>query len=215
MQENCTPGSVRGLPGNREFLPRYDPITGRWLNRDPIGEDGGLNLYGFVKNSPSDYYDLIGLKWIEDDTTIKLRKNWENTEIMLNIKDQAFGTGGYAAVLEEQQIKARFEAVATVICICETTDQKAAAVGTRYKDVNASVVGMDRFFGTNVTRIGSAFGAARELISELADELGEDNSNTLGKRIEDAIRQVKPNKSDIGERWKLNTSPCDQYNENS
>ena len=27
----------------------YDPLTGRWPSRDPIGEDGGINLYGFVK----------------------------------------------------------------------------------------------------------------------------------------------------------------------
>ena len=24
----------------------YDPVTGRWLSRDPIGEEGGANLYG-------------------------------------------------------------------------------------------------------------------------------------------------------------------------
>src|SRR5690606_11439989 len=26
----------------------YDPETGRWPNRDPIEEEGGYNLYGFV-----------------------------------------------------------------------------------------------------------------------------------------------------------------------
>src|SRR5262249_22842887 len=29
----------------------YDPDLGRWLNRDPIAEDGGLNLYSYVKNN--------------------------------------------------------------------------------------------------------------------------------------------------------------------
>ena len=28
----------------------YDPVWGRWLNRDPIEEDGGLNLYAFCGN---------------------------------------------------------------------------------------------------------------------------------------------------------------------
>lgn len=28
----------------------YDPVTGRWPSRDPIGEQGGVNLYGFVGN---------------------------------------------------------------------------------------------------------------------------------------------------------------------
>jgi RHS repeat-associated protein len=32
----------------------YDPGTGRWPNRDPIGQWGGDNLYGFVGNAPED-----------------------------------------------------------------------------------------------------------------------------------------------------------------
>ncbi len=34
---------------------------GRWLNRDPIEEQGGLNLYGFVKNDPTNRLDSMGL----------------------------------------------------------------------------------------------------------------------------------------------------------
>jgi hypothetical protein len=36
-------------------------VTGRWPNRDPIGEKGGLNLYGMVGNSPINRWDLLGL----------------------------------------------------------------------------------------------------------------------------------------------------------
>jgi RHS repeat-associated protein len=39
----------------------YDPATGRWLSRDPIGENGGINLYGYVVNSPVNYIDPLGL----------------------------------------------------------------------------------------------------------------------------------------------------------
>jgi RHS repeat-associated protein len=38
----------------------YHPDTGRWLNRDPIEEIGGLNLYGYVKNSPILFIDPLG-----------------------------------------------------------------------------------------------------------------------------------------------------------
>jgi RHS repeat-associated protein len=41
---------------------RYlDPVTGRWPSRDPIGETGGVNLYGFVENDGVNRRDYLGL----------------------------------------------------------------------------------------------------------------------------------------------------------
>jgi RHS repeat-associated protein len=40
----------------------YDPVVGRWPSRDPIGERGGLNLYGFVGNSATAVIDPFGLE---------------------------------------------------------------------------------------------------------------------------------------------------------
>ena len=39
----------------------YDPETGRWPSRDPIEEEGGVNLYGFVGNDGVNRWDLLGL----------------------------------------------------------------------------------------------------------------------------------------------------------
>ncbi|MBC9868968.1 MAG: hypothetical protein F7O42_14040, partial [Opitutae bacterium] len=44
----------------------YNPSLGRFINRDPIGEAGGLNLYGFVGNNPVNYNDYLGLNFLED-----------------------------------------------------------------------------------------------------------------------------------------------------
>jgi RHS repeat-associated protein len=41
----------------------YDPTPGRWLNRDPIGELDGVNLYRFVGNNPVSRVDPYGLSW--------------------------------------------------------------------------------------------------------------------------------------------------------
>ncbi len=42
------------------FRP-YNPNLQQFLNQDPIQENGGLNLYGFVGNSPVNYVDPMGL----------------------------------------------------------------------------------------------------------------------------------------------------------
>ena len=39
----------------------YTPELGRFLNRDPLGESGGANLYGFVGNNPVNNWDYLGL----------------------------------------------------------------------------------------------------------------------------------------------------------
>jgi RHS repeat-associated protein len=38
----------------------YDPVTGRWPSRDPIEESGGVNLYGFNLNGPTNWIDILG-----------------------------------------------------------------------------------------------------------------------------------------------------------
>ena len=39
----------------------YDPDFGRWISRDPIGELGGMNLYGYVLDNPINLWDRLGL----------------------------------------------------------------------------------------------------------------------------------------------------------
>jgi len=67
--DQSTPGGARSAYyGFRE----YDPKTGRWMSRDPIGERGGANLYGFAGNDGIGRWDWLGLaplkdRYMEDD----------------------------------------------------------------------------------------------------------------------------------------------------
>ena len=40
----------------------YDAELGRWLNRDPIEESGGSNLYAFISNNGVNRWDYLGLR---------------------------------------------------------------------------------------------------------------------------------------------------------
>ena len=55
-------GLYRHSASNIDFAVyrAYDPDLGRWLSRDPIGESGGLNLYGYVANGPTGDIDPLG-----------------------------------------------------------------------------------------------------------------------------------------------------------
>jgi RHS repeat-associated protein len=44
----------------------YEPSTARWPNRDPIDEQGGINLYGMLDNNLNSRWDFLGLSFTGD-----------------------------------------------------------------------------------------------------------------------------------------------------
>ena len=66
----------------------YDPESGRWVNRDPIGERGGLNLYEFIGNNGQNNIDILGLAQefvVEFEHTTSFLDGLFNTGIGLDI----------------------------------------------------------------------------------------------------------------------------------
>ncbi len=69
-----TSGNMADQFSFRYMTKRLDPVVGlydfgerwysvalrRWINRDPLGEDGGINLYAFCNNDPVNKFDPNG-----------------------------------------------------------------------------------------------------------------------------------------------------------
>jgi RHS repeat-associated protein len=43
------------------YFRDYDPATGRYIESDPIGLNGGINPYVYVGDDPVDAVDPLGL----------------------------------------------------------------------------------------------------------------------------------------------------------
>lgn len=74
----------------------YSPALGRFISKDPIGFNGGYNLYRYADNNPMRYTDPWGLRWSATLKQLTLPDNiighflWEDwfepPEVYLEIK---------------------------------------------------------------------------------------------------------------------------------
>ena len=64
-----------------------NPLDGRWISRDPIAENGGENLYGFVSNSPYVYNDYQGL-WLSRRHRRLTRRPLSTYKFILTVKEK-------------------------------------------------------------------------------------------------------------------------------
>ena len=68
----------------------YDPIAGRWTQRDPIDYQDSINLYQFCANNPIKIIDLDGRKNYLEDTDPNHAYNWD-----LNSKETQFAGNAF------------------------------------------------------------------------------------------------------------------------
>ena len=69
----------------------YDPGTGKFINRDPIGYEGGANLYGFADGNPVNESDPSGFNPNQDKIVSAAQKNLDSVKWGPNAAHTVFG----------------------------------------------------------------------------------------------------------------------------
>ena len=72
----------------------YDPSTGRWLTRDPLGYGGGVNLYGYVGNDPGNRWDPLGYTTYGITINVGISFGPVSVGVSVGGKGDSNGTGG-------------------------------------------------------------------------------------------------------------------------
>jgi RHS repeat-associated protein len=62
----------------------YDPKIGRWLTKDPLGFEAGLNFYAFCGNDPVNKIDPMGLCEDGDQVLQNIRDYYDALEVVAN-----------------------------------------------------------------------------------------------------------------------------------
>lgn len=75
----------------------YDSKAGRWINRDPIGERGGVNVYEFIRNNANNFVDTDGrYDWSDLENDWTGVKDWAS-----DAWDRAAGTWDNGVFLKD------------------------------------------------------------------------------------------------------------------
>ena len=83
------------------YFRSYDPITGRYIESDPIGLAGGENLFAYAGLNPLKNIDYLGLRHddvgIKDESTIRVAFDY-SLEMFVEIIDVGLVDGGHPRI---------------------------------------------------------------------------------------------------------------------
>ena len=83
------------------YFRDYNPAIGRYVESDPIGLFGGVNMYVYTGGNPLVYIDRYGLCWIYSQSTGRL----SHVDIYGNIDYVAYGYAGYGIFANDSNLQ--------------------------------------------------------------------------------------------------------------
>jgi RHS repeat-associated protein len=108
-----------------------DPTLGRWLNRDPLGETAGLNLYDYVNNNPTLATDPSG----ENPVLIGI-----GLGLIVKSGVQAIGKA-YYTYQRQKDIEARLKAIASQKAGLDQCSESFIALNKEESDLRKELYG--------------------------------------------------------------------------
>jgi len=122
---------------------------GRWVTRDPIGYRGGINLYGYVRNTPTNTVDPLGLDGWWSGFTESLCDSWNSIGDGIvapfyggwDALDDAYDSGVFGQTVDADGITYYGTRAAVGVAAAATAWLVAAEVGPALWSLNISSVG--------------------------------------------------------------------------
>lgn len=113
---------------NYNYYRDYNPVIGRYLEADPIGLQGGINLYVYVRNNPSKGKDPFGLiemciPWYSKSSDWEIHKIGEPKWTFVDAKDLVEGLSGGCYWQKIQDGYRKRTVISTQFC-CDTCTKK-------------------------------------------------------------------------------------------
>ncbi|WP_119394297.1 RHS repeat-associated core domain-containing protein [Salinibius halmophilus] len=134
-------GEQQGFPGQHfddttglsyNYFRDYDPTTGRYIQSDPIGLNGGLNTYGYVGGNPLGYVDPLGLSARDDlseafnawkQTFPSPAGYWEAVQAMKDARAAAADVDTYGMTPAQSNYQGPADAIRHCVLACSLTQR--------------------------------------------------------------------------------------------
>ncbi|MCB1202877.1 MAG: RHS repeat-associated core domain-containing protein [Verrucomicrobiae bacterium] len=188
----------------------YVPMLGRWINRDPIGERGGLNLYRYGGNGGVNDLDYLGLTCEEDGPPF-----WKTSDGKWELEIDPVSQGGKpqrgTQIIAIEKVIFKWTTTTEIKCICD--GKICYRSGQRQYEYEYEVPTEDENWA--IPSVGTDLPLPTGFADLLGDKIGDAvkmtkpfaPSESLAGRLGEIMRKLGPKAPAEGE-WS-GGSPCD------